>query len=175
MTRDVITFSGDMLHNEVTELIEKVSSSEKESVEIYFSSGGGELDQMERLLDFFKRTEGHGDVHFIFCGVISSCAFEFAVRVKAKTKTVLRATMSKLHAYSYSLQYREDVLRMGTDCPHTKYIKQLNAELGDFLYYCGMEEDNIATVQGGHEVIIYEERIRKCIEEYARKEEEIQS
>lgn len=171
---NVVMFSGEIGQKEIDDLIINVEAAKgkyAEGVVVHFTSPGGNLDQMERAIHYFDNIGE--DVKFVFHNQISSAAFEFAVRVKAFEKKVLKYTIANLHIATATLDYREHVVNKDGN-HYINATEKINKEMANFFYSLGIPEADIQDMIHGKHVYMYDDELKRIIEDGGKKEEDIQ-
>lgn len=191
MSKQTVIFEGLIDANNVTKLIDGIDTilnTSDDDIDVYFSSTGGEIRYMRVLVDYFKSLDLSAGSRSVEAAAynnsstkksvtlkafdsISSAGFEFFVTAENCHKQVLQDAYCVLHAYTTHYDYREDVMKRDS-VRNMKVSEKANATLKDFLYTCGVPEDKILEVSEGKEIVLEADGLRKCIDEWSRKNRE---
>lgn len=174
--KGVMIFNDEFTTESITELIYNIEnvrqSGSYKCLDLYFSSQGGELHSMYRLVDYINNLEGL-DINLIVDGEIASAGFYTVFLLENVNVIFNEACYGMIHLgdtyVSVRGQLDNTAPKYSWDKFHKTHMKNINNKFKEFILDLDLTEKEKKHILQGKDLFLYKEKLEKVYEVYRNK------
>lgn len=174
--KGVIVFNEEFTQETITELIyniENLRQSESyKCLDLYFSSPGGELHSMYRLIDYLNNLEGL-DINLIVDGEIASAGFYTVFLLEDVNVIFNEACYGMIHLGDTYISVRgqldKTAPKYSWDKFHKNHMNNMNNKFKNFILELGLTDKEKKHILCGKDLFLHKEKLEKLYDEYRNK------